>query len=409
MKRIIVVGGGAAGLMAAIWAATPDTDVLILERKPTPGRKILISGGGRCNVLPAQLRPDWFVTGSSANSIKNILATWTLADQKRFFEETLGIPLKLESDSDKYFPVSDRASDILDALLTEAQRRGARMRVNASVEKIVPMNGEWHLTLINGYILSADAVILATGGLSVPKTGSDGTGLRLLQALGHTIHPLYPALTPLLTQNPRHHALAGISKTVTLFAPKGESIKKGAQRTRGFLFTHRGYSGPAIMDLSHHAVLANDPKIQPLQVQWTELDADAWEALLNQSTPTRLVFNIVRQQVPERLAELIVSEAGAIERTIATLRREERQHLIRLLTRYPLSYSGNEGYQKAEVTGGGVALNEINPRTMESRLFSGLFLCGEILDAFGPIGGFNFAWAWVTGRLAGLGASTLPN
>lgn len=406
MKRIVIIGGGAAGLMAAIWAATPQTDVLILERKATPGRKILISGGGRCNVLPAELRPDLFVSASSANSVKNILASWSLAAQKQFFEETLGVPLKLEAESDKYFPVSDHAGDILNALLNEAQRRGARLRVNASVESLKREGDEWQLTLATGELLRADAVLMATGGLSVPATGSDGTGLRLLKQLGHTLHPLYPALTPLLTQNPRHHALAGISKPVTLFAPKGDSIKKGAQRTRGFLFTHRGYSGPAIMDLSHHAVLANNPTIQPLWVQWTELDSEAWERVLQGAAPTRLLFNLVRHYLPERLAEMIVSEAGAMERTIATLRRDERQTLIRLLTRYPLPYSGNEGYQKAEVTGGGVALSEINPRTMESRLHPGLFLCGELLDAFGPIGGFNFAWAWVTGRLAGMGAAT---
>jgi predicted Rossmann fold flavoprotein len=405
MRRIIIVGGGAAGLMAAIWAAAPQTDVLILERKATPGRKILISGGGRCNVLPADLRPDLFVTASSANSVKNILASWSLTAQKQFFEDTLGVPLKLEAESDKYFPVSDHAATILNALLNEAQRRGARLRVNASVENLTPDGDEWLLTLAGGDTLRADAVVLATGGLSVPATGSDGTGLRLLETLGHTINPLYPALTPLLTQNSKHHSLAGISKPVTLFAPKGDSIKKGAQRTRGFLFTHRGYSGPAIMDLSHHAVLANNPKVQPLWVQWTEIDAEGWESLLHNAAPTRLVFNLVRHYLPERLTELIVSEAGAMERTIATLRRDERQTLIRLLTRYPLPYSGNEGYQKAEVTGGGVALNEINPRTMESRLHAGLFLCGELLDAFGPIGGFNFAWAWVTGRLAGLGSA----
>lgn len=406
MKRIVIVGGGAAGLMAAIWAATPTTDVLILERKATPGRKILISGGGRCNVLPAEVRPDLFVTASSANSVKNILASWSLQGQKQFFEEVLGVRLKLESESDKYFPVSDHASEILNALLNEAQRRGAKIRVNASVENVILEDREWVLTLAGGDTLHADAVIFATGGLSVPATGSDGTGLRLLEKLGHTLQPLYPALTPLLTQNSRHHALAGISKPVTLFAPKGDSIKKGARRTRGFLFTHRGYSGPAVMDLSHHAVLANNPKIQPLLVQWTEIDAEGWESLLQNAVPTRLLINLVRYYLPERLTEMIVSEAGATDRTIATLRRDERQTLIRLLTRYPLPYSGNEGYQKAEVTGGGVALNEINPRTMESRLHPGLFLCGELLDAFGPIGGFNFAWAWVTGRLAGLGSAT---
>lgn len=407
MKRIVIVGGGAAGLMAAIWAATPDTDVLILERNATPGRKILISGGGRCNVLPATLRADLFTTTSSANSLKNMLAAWSLAAQITFFEEVLGVRLKLEADSDKYFPVSDRAAEVVTALVAEARQRGARLRPQASVESVTRTDEAWQIRLEHGEVIEADALIIATGGLSVPKTGSDGTGLRLLETMGHTIHPLYPALTPLLTNARRHHALAGISKTVTLFAPKGDSIKKGTQRTRGFLFTHRGYSGPAIMDLSHHAVLAQDPTRQPLWVQWTELDAAAWEAKLQDAAPTRLIFNLVRAHLPERLTEMIVREAGASERTVATLRREERAALLKLLTRYPLPYSGDEGYQKAEVTGGGVALGEINPRTMESRLHPSLFLCGEVLDAFGPIGGYNFAWAWVTGRSAGLGAAGL--
>jgi predicted flavoprotein YhiN len=158
------------------------------------------------------------------------------------------------------------------------------------------------------------------------------------------------------------------------------------------------------MDLSHFAVLAGAPERQPLWVQWSDRDAEGWERILRESPPARSILTVVRNEMPERLAEMIVAEAGAAERTVATLRREERLELLRLLTRYPLPYSGHEGYQKAEVTGGGIALSEVDPRTLESRLHPGLFLCGELLDAFGPIGGYNFAWAWATGRLAGLGS-----
>lgn len=403
-KRILVVGGGAAGLMAALFAAQGPHEVVILERMATPGRKILISGGGRCNVLPAEVRGNLFHTGSSANALKAMLQSWPLAAQERFWEEEIGLPLKLEEESGKLFPVSDRAADVLNGLLRAVGRRGATLRYAASVEGIEREEEPWRLRLADGRQEVGDAVIFATGGLSVPKTGSDGTGLRLVRGLGHTVRPLYPALTPLRTDYEPHHALAGVSKPVTLFAPLGNSLKKGAQRTRGFLFTHRGYSGPAVLDLSHHAVRAAGPHEQPLLVQWDARGPDEWEQLLREGTPTTPIRSLLRSALPDRLAELLLVESGTTERTRATLRREERLKLVELLTRYPLPYSGHEGYQKAEVTGGGVALEEVNPRTMESRLHPGLFLCGEMLDAFGPIGGYNFLWAWVTGRLAGLGA-----
>lgn len=403
MRRVIVVGAGAAGLMAAIFAAGSSHEVLVLERMASPGRKILISGGGRCNVLPSAARASQFTTDSSPNTLKKIFQSWPLREQRRFFEETLALPLALEEESGKLFPASNRAADVLHHLVAEGERRGARLRLNASVEGITRQGAQWKVTLARGETLAADALILATGGLSVPKTGSDGTGLRLLAALGHTINPLYPALTPLLTEHSAHHALAGLSLAVTLLAPQGTSIKRGAQSQGGFLFTHRGYSGPTVLDLSHHAVRAGHPQAQPLWVQWSH-DREGWERLLQGGAATASVRSVVREQLPQRLADLILHEAGLLERRLAELRREERLALLELLTRYPLPYSGDEGYKKAEVTGGGLALAEIDATTLESRLHPGLFVCGEALDAFGPIGGYNFMWAWATGRLAGLGA-----
>jgi predicted Rossmann fold flavoprotein len=258
------------------------------------------------------------------------------------------------------------------------------------------------VTLASGEALEADAVILATGGLSVPPTGSDGAGLRIAEGLGHAMHPTYPALTPLTAHEPAHAALAGVSGTVTLRATAG---RRRWETTGGFLFTHRGYSGPSVLDLSHLAVrarLAGRP--QPLTVQWTPGDAAAWDAALQQGGTTH-VGTLVRRAVPERLAAMLLATARVEGNTaVAQLRRDDRRRLVQALTAMPLPWTGDEGYRKAEVTGGGVALSEIDPRTMESRRHPGLFLCGELLDAFGPIGGYNFLWAWVTGRAAGMGA-----
>jgi len=254
-------------------------------------------------------------------------------------------------------------------------------------------------------------VILATGGLSVPSTGSDGSGLAIARRLGHVIHDTYPALTPLVADPPVHESLAGVSLTARLRADR-------VTTEGGFLFTHRGYSGPAVLDISHVAVrarLAGRPQAVHLQgqgqvqVQWSiDHDEAAWQGLLQNSHG--LVVTILRQRLPNRLADWLVADAGLpLDRTLATLTRAERLALIGRLCRYALPWTGDEGYKKAEVTGGGVALDEVDPRTLESRRHRGLFLCGELLDAFGPIGGHNFAWAWATGRTAGLGAAGISH
>jgi predicted Rossmann fold flavoprotein len=401
---VVVVGGGAAGVMAALHAAEGGADVLLLERTPDGGRKILISGGGRCNVLPSKLDPTRYVTASSPHTLRKILLSWPLAEQRSFFEETLGIELSLEEETGKLFPVSGRAREVRDTLFAAAAERGARLRFEAKVTALRPAGAGWSLELEGGERLAAAAVILATGGLSVPATGSDGIGLRLVRALGHTVHPTYPALTPLTATPPVHAGLAGVSLEVAIEAP----LARGSFTTRGgFLFTHRGYSGPSVLDVSHLAVLSamEGGERQPLLVRWTELDAAGWDSLLREGG-AGTVGGALRRRLPSRLAEQLLREAEVeTDRTLAELRREERARLVEALARYPLPWTGDEGYKKAEVTGGGVALGEVDPRTLESRLHRGLFLCGEILDAFGPIGGYNFLWGWATGRAAGRAAA----
>jgi predicted Rossmann fold flavoprotein len=406
---IAVIGAGAAGFLAAIFAAGGPRGpgggarVLLLERTHDGGKKILMSGGGRCNVLPSEIDPARYVTASSPNTLRKMLLAWPLAEQRSFFEETLGMPLAIEEETGKLFPVSNRARDVRDRLRALAETLGAEVRGDSHVVDVVPVDGSWRVRLARGGEIAASIVVIATGGLSVPATGSDGTGIDIVRRLGHTLHDLYPALTP-LTSNPHRYAgLSGVSLPVTLVAPG--SKPKFATRG-GFLFTHKGYSGPAVLNASHLAILskrAGGPR-QEFQVQWSTLDAGEWERrLLRGGEGT--VAGLLRQSLPARLADALLEDVGVVgSLPLSQLDRPTRRRVIDALTRHPLPWTGDEGYAKAEVTGGGVALGEIDPRTLESRLHRGLYLCGEILDAFGPIGGYNFAWAWATGRSAGRAA-----
>jgi len=418
MPRGIVVGAGAAGLMAAIFAASGGAETLLLERTKDGGRKILISGGGRCNILPARLDESRFVTDSPPHLLRRIVRSWPLHEQIAFFEHQLRLPLVEEAESAKLFPASQRARDVRDTLLAYARRTGVTIITNTFITDVRPANGRWVVDRQDGAQIEADAVVLATGGLSVPHTGSDGRGLLIAAQLEHVVNPTYAALTPLTAkwgregfshdsrENPSrpHFDLAGISLPVTITA---RSAAREAQAAGGFLFTHHGYSGPSVLDVSHVAVrsLAEEGEPAQIAVQWAALRDDDWEDALR-PRGTRTVVAAVSAHLPARLAETLVAAAGVEpDRTLAQLGRAPRLRLIDVLVRGSLPWTGDEGYRKAEVTGGGVALDEIDPRTMESRRHKGLFLCGEMLDAFGPIGGYNFLWAWATGRAAGLGAA----
>jgi predicted Rossmann fold flavoprotein len=403
---IAVIGAGAAGLMAALLAGRSGGDVVLIERTGDGGRKILISGGGRCNILPSQVQPERYVTDSSPHSLRKMLLSWPLSEQRAFFERELGQRLLVEEETGKMFPESNRARDVRDGLMRCVRDAGVRTWMDALVTDIVApakAGGPWSVMLEGAPTLEASAVVMATGGLSVPATGSDGTGLRVAEALGHSLRESYPALTP-LTAHPAVHAhLAGVSLDVTL-----RVRRQRFQTTGGFLFTHRGYSGPTILDASHLAIRslgrpASGGRVD-LTVQWTDRDAGAWDEVLRAGGAT--LGSAVGRTLPDRLAAQIMSEAAVDPTTsLSQLAKGTRRKLVTLLSDYPLPWTGDEGYKKAEVTGGGVELAEVNPRTMESRRHPGLYFCGEVLDAFGPIGGHNFLWAWATGRAAGLGVA----
>lgn len=412
---IVVVGAGAAGLLAALTAARAGADVILVERTRDGGRKILISGGGRCNILPSRAQPERYITDSSPNTLRKILLSWPLDDQRAFFERELAMPLELEVETGKLFPSSHRARDVRDRLVERVREAGARIWFEATVTDVVPPDrsgratpasgvdaGRWTVELRGASPIRARSVVLATGGLSVPKTGSDGTGLGIAEALGHVVNPVYPALTPLTAQPHPHAELAGISGVVTITAP---GTRPAFRTTDGFLITHDGWSGPTVLDASHLAIRGTpDGGRQELLVQWCALDDSDWDHALRAGGGS--VRSAVAAHLPRRLADHLCSEAGVDPGLrLSQLTRADRRALVDTLARYPLPWTGDAGYRKAEVTGGGVALDQIDPRTMESRLHPGLFFCGEMLDAFGPIGGHNFLWAWATGRAAGQGAA----
>jgi predicted Rossmann fold flavoprotein len=402
-RPVVIIGAGASGLMAAVWAAGTGTPVVVLDGTDDGGRKLLITGGGRCNILPVEPAPERFVTDSSPHSLRNILRSWPLAEQRAFFEEGLALPLAPEPGTGKLFPECASARRVRDGLVEEARRRGAAFRFGVRAVEVAPLDAWWLVTLADGTVLTAEAVVLATGGCSVPATGSDGWGFEAASRLGHAVHPPYPALTPLTAEPAVHGHLAGITLDVVLttVVDRKRTVAAGA-----FLFTHRGYSGPAVLDIAHVAVrgLMDGGARRDILVQWAPLDAAAWERLL--MGHKGLVESLLAQHLPSRLARALCHEAQVrVGLKASQLPRERRLALLGLLTRYPLPWTGHEGYATAEITGGGVDLGEVDPRTLESRRHRGLHFCGEVLDAFGPIGGHNLQWAWATGRAAGIGAA----
>lgn len=413
---IAIVGAGAAGLMAAAFAGRAARErnkpfrVAALDGAAKIGAKILVSGGGRCNVTHDAVLPDDFA-GGNRNQIAKILRTFTVDETVAFFTRQ-GVTLKRE-ETGKLFPTTDRAQTVLDALLAAVADAGAEIKTATRVESITQpggTSGGFTLTTPHGQI-AARRVVLATGGQSLPKTGSDGHGYALARALGHTVTHTTPALVPLVLPD-RHRLtrLTGIGVTAELVLQSATG--KVLHRRRGdMLFTHFGLSGPAVMDISRHWIAAHgaDPLSRLTANLLPQKNFEQVEqAFVNTgaSRPKAAAASFLRQWFPERLAEAICNEAGVESATpLGRLTRDQRRAIVHHLTALPLPVVRDRGYLFAEVTAGGVPLSEIDVNTMASRVCPGLFLCGEILDVDGRIGGYNFQWAWNTGRLAGMYAA----
>ncbi len=395
---VAVIGGGPAGMTAAYRAAQAGCRVVILDRMDPPGRKLLLSGGGRCNILPRVVDPSLYVTDSSRNSLRKILLSWPLAEVRAFLEGELGLHLFEEAKTGKTFPVGGGV-EVLRRFLTGLRRVGVTLRTRVSVERILP--SDVAVVLSSGEAIAAGAIILATGGRSYPKTGSDGTGYEIARGLGHHLIEPYPALVGLRGGTAAHHRLAGVSVPVTLSVGLGRSCVRASG---DFLFTHRGYSGPVVLNLSHlaaRAVQAGAPL--RFEVAWGGCSPDVWEERLTPGGKT--VAGRLKEFLPDRLVDLLLDELGLRESRLSSPRREDRTRLVTALGAYPLPWSACEGWGEAEVTGGGVSLGDVDPRSLESRVVRAVHLCGELLDAFGPLGGTNLLWAFVTGKIAGDGVA----
>jgi predicted Rossmann fold flavoprotein len=397
----IVIGAGAAGLLAATMAAERGRRTLLLEKNARPGVKILMSGGTRCNLTHATDRRGIVEAfGSQGPFLHSALARLSPDDVVDLVEAE-GVATKVEPGG-KIFPVSNRADDVLAALVARLNRSGAELRMNAAVEGITYSSAGFQLQSSACCPLpAAGSVIITTGGLSYPGCGTTGDGYAWAEQFGHTLAPTRPALTPLTTNADWVRRLMGVTiddVTLTLFA--GNELR---ERKRGStLLTHFGLSGPPVLDLSREV------SAQP-QAAWT-LTCDFLPSINEEQLIERFTRDVgkrtlsiaLAELLPRRLAEeLLVLASLPAERRLAELSKAERSLVLSVVKQTPISISGALGYKKAEVTAGGVALDEVDSRTMQSRRQPGLFFAGEVLDLDGPIGGYNFQAAFSTGALAG--------
>jgi predicted Rossmann fold flavoprotein len=414
MYDVIIIGGGPSGLMASIAAAENGRKVLLLEKGKKLGNKLAISGGGRCNVTN-RLPQEEIVKNIPGNGrfLYGPFSVFNNEDIIRFFEG-LGVALK-EEDHGRMFPVSNKAKDVVDALLTEMDRLNVEVKLATRVKKLL-MDDETILgvRLDSGEEIRSNAVVVAVGGKAVPQTGSTGDGYPWAEKAGHTVTELYPTEVPLLsgesfivTKELQGLALRDVA--VSVLNAKGKAV---ITHQMDMLFTHFGLSGPAILRCSQFVVkeqMKNGKK--PVEMRIDSLpsinEEKAFQKLNStlKDDPKKAVKNTLKGIAPERWL-LFLFERANIDpaETGAQISAEKVRSLAKLLKAFPMTVNGTQPIEKAFVTGGGVSVKEIVPKTMASRKKDGLYFCGEILDIHGYTGGYNITSALVTGRIAGMNA-----
>jgi predicted Rossmann fold flavoprotein len=401
---LIVVGAGAAGLATAIFAARARGGLRVrcLDGARHVGAKILVSGGARCNVTNRDVteRDFW---GGSPHAVRAVLRAFPAARAAEFFT-SLGVPLHEEEDG-KLFPDTNRARTVLDALMRECDRLGIEVRCGARVTDVRRGDGTF-VVAAGESELRARHVALATGGRSLPKSGSDGFGYELAKRLGHGYVQTTPALVPLLLGQD-YRTLAGVSHEASLTVTFGSS-----RQFRGpLLWTHFGASGPVVLNASRHWLRARVEGGAPRLVlnvmpDHTFESLERWWLQAVRDRPRATIGRVLSGELPASVAGVWLQQAGVDPATpLSQLPRDARRTLVRALVATDLDVSGSRGYTYAEVTAGGVPLDEIDPATMESRKCEGLYLTGEVLDVDGRLGGFNFQWAWSSGYVAGTAAA----
>ena len=408
MNKILVVGGGAAGMMAAVTAARNGKKVRLIEKNEKLGKKLFITGKGRCNITNAADIEELFsAVVSNPKFLYSSFYSMTNDQVIDFFEE-LGVKTKVERGG-RVFPESDHSSDVIRALEQEMKRLGVEIRLRAEAEEILAEDGRvTGVRLSSGKELHADAVIIATGGISYPSTGSTGDGYRFARECGHKVTDLSPALVPMEVKEWYARELMGLSlRNVEIRITDGK--KKLYEEFGEMLFTHYGVTGPVILSAS--SIVGKKLREHPLTLHidlkpaLTEEQLDKRMLREFESNHNRQFKNAVDSLFPSKLKPVIVELSGIQEdKKVNEVTKEERLHFVRLIKDFSMTLTGMRGYNEAIITKGGVSVKEIDPGTMESKLVNGLYFAGEVLDLDAVTGGYNLQIAWSTGYLAGLNA-----
>lgn len=416
MYQTIIIGGGPSGLMAAATASADGERVLLLEKKKGLGRKLKISGGGRCNVTN-RLPYDEIIKNIPGNG-KFLYSPFSIFDNESIiaFFESRGVKLK-EEDHGRMFPVSNKAQDVVDTLVTTLRQNKVEVKEESTVEKVeYTSTDSFKVTLNNQKEYQSKSLIIATGGTSVPQTGSTGDGYNFATSLGHTITELFPTEVPITSAEPfiKDKRLKGLSLKDVGVSVLKKNGKKRITHQMDMIFTHFGISGPAALRCSQFVYKEQkNQKKQDIEMQidaFPQLTTDALEqeirGLLN-AAPDKYVKNSLHGLIEERYLQFMIDCAEIDEDLTAHhISNTQINTLVALFKGFTFKVNGTLPIDKAFVTGGGVSLKEIQPKTMMSKLVPGLFLCGEVLDIHGYTGGYNITSALVTGHVAGLNAGS---
>jgi len=400
---IAIIGGGAAGIMAAITAGEKCRNIVLIERNPELGKKILATGNGRCNLTNSCIGPEKY-HGANTNFIQTVLASFNQNKTKEFFEN-LGVILK-EEDNGRIFPRSNQAESIVNALLDELRLKKINTKINSLVRKI-SKNQLWNITLENGEKISSEKLIIATGGKSSCQYGSSGDGYYWASALGHKIVDTYPALTPVETSEDWIKEAQGI-KVEGMVSTKinGEVAYK---KTGDILFTHFGISGPAAMAQARFIAPKIGDKVKiniDLFPNETENNFDNQLKKIIENNGAKSIKNCIGGIVPNKLANIILKKLDLDpDKKSAEISKAMRLQIVKFLKNIEFTPAKIRPFKESQVTAGGIDISKIDPLSMESKIVPNLYFAGEIVDVDGESGGYNLQWAWSSGHLAGEASS----
>ena len=402
-RKVIIVGGGASGMIAAIAASRKGANVVILERNPRVGKKILVTGNGRCNFTNIYLDAKNY-HGNNSKFVYSAISKFSVEDTINFFEK-LGIAHVVE-DGGKVFPMSFQASSILDVLRFELEDLGVKVVCDAFVREIKKKKDEFIITLEDGRNYRGDRVILSTGGKAMPSTGSDGNGYELSKQLGHSITAVFPGLVQIKLEENFLKQIDGVKIVGTArLLHKGKVLKEDKG---DILFANYGISGPPILQLSRNGMeLLNKGEVPVLSVsiindlsreEVSEYLKKRFSFMTNKTVETGMIGLVNKRLIPVLLKESGIND---MRKNVANLNSKEIESLANILTDWRFKITGSKSWSSAQVTAGGVDTREIESNTLESKLVKGLFFAGELIDIDGDCGGFNLQWAWSSGYIAG--------